>query len=224
MQPRSAVLIFPGSYLNSPASLFGHTLLGIEGPYHSKLLAYAVNYSALTDESNGIAFALKGIFGLYPGYYSLLPYYEKTKEYGDLERRDIWEYALNLSPEETARMAPHIWELRGIYSDYYFFDENCSYNLLFLLEAARPSLRLAEQTRPWVIPVDTVRLVQESGLVRKMHYRPSKATRIGRLAGPMPARSSDWPWRLSAPSAPRRTCRRSLPPPGGGAFWNCRRK
>ncbi len=185
VRPKTAVLIFPGSSLNSPASLFGHTLLGIEGPYRSKLLAYAVNYAAFTDEANGITYAFKGILGLYRGYYSLLPYYEKAKEYGDLERRDIWEYKLNLSPEETARMLRHIWELRDIASDYYFFDENCSFDLLFLLEAARPSLRLTESTRPWVIPIDTVRLVQESGLVEKIDYRPSKATRIKRLAAKM---------------------------------------
>ena len=185
VRPKTAVLIFPGSSLNSPASLFGHTLLGIEGPYRSKLLAYAVNYAAFTDEANGITYAFKGILGLYRGYYSLLPYYEKAKEYGDLERRDIWEYKLNLSPEETARMLRHIWELRDIASDYYFFDENCSFDLLFLLEAARPSLQLTESTRPWVIPIDTVRLVQESGLVEKIDYRPSKATRIKRLAAKM---------------------------------------
>ena len=32
----------------------------------------------------------------------------------------------------------HTYEMDKIYSDYYFFDENCSYDLLFLLDAARP--------------------------------------------------------------------------------------
>jgi hypothetical protein len=35
------------------------------------------------------------------GEYSLMPYYRKVKEYGDFESRDLWEYELNLSPEET---------------------------------------------------------------------------------------------------------------------------
>ncbi|HXV19624.1 MAG TPA: DUF4105 domain-containing protein, partial [Desulfuromonadales bacterium] len=83
------------------------------------------------------------------------------------------------------RMFRHIWELRDIYSDYFFFDENCSYNLLFLLEAARPTLELTARCRPWVIPIDTVRLVRESGLVAETRYRPSKATRISHLAGRM---------------------------------------
>lgn len=185
VQPRSAVLIFPGSHVNSPASMFGHTLLNIEGPYESKLLSYAVNYAASTDETNGIAYAFKGITGLYRGYFSILPYYDKVREYNDMERRDIWEYELDLTPEEVKRLFLHVWELKEIYSDYFFFGENCSYNLLFLLEAARPSLRLTEETRPWVIPVDTVRLVREAGLVRETAYRPSKATRIRRLVEQM---------------------------------------
>jgi hypothetical protein len=185
VQPRSAVLIFPGNHNNSPASMFGHTLISVEGPYRSRLLAYAINYAAHTDETNGFAYAVKGIFGLYPGYYSLLPYYVKVREYNDLERRDVWEYELNLSQEETRRMTLHIWELRDMSSEYFFFDENCSYNLLFLLEAGRPSLNLTDPCRPWVIPIDTVRIVEEAGLVDRVAYRPSKATRIQTLAKQM---------------------------------------
>ncbi len=184
-QPRSATLIFPTTNNNSPASMFGHTLILIQGPYESDLLSYAVNYAALTRESNGIAFAIKGILGFYPGYFSILPYYEKLKEYSDLKRRDIWEYKLNFTEAETRRMFLHIWELHDIYSDYYFFDENCSYNLLFLLEAGRPSLNLTDPCRPWVIPIDTARIILNSGLVKESHYRPSKATRIRHIASRM---------------------------------------
>jgi hypothetical protein len=185
VEPRSATLIFPGTNNNSPASMFGHTLINIEGPYQSKLLSYAVNYSAFTDETNGFAYAIKGIFGLYPGYFSILPYYQKLREYADLERRDVWEYQLNLDPEETRRMFLHIWELREIYSDYFFFDENCAYQLLFLLEAARPAVDLTDRCRVWVIPIDTVRVIREAGLIRSSRYRPSKATRIARIASQM---------------------------------------
>jgi len=189
--PQRAVLIFPGNHNNSPASMFGHTLISIEGEHQSRLLSYAVNYAAHTDETNGFAYAIKGVLGLYPGYYSLLPYYAKVREYNDLERRDVWEYQLDLSPVEVERMALHIWELRNIASEYYFFDENCSYNLLFLIEAARPALNLTDQSRPWVIPIDTVRTVVDAGLVKEVRYRPSKATRIAAQAARMDASQTD---------------------------------
>ncbi|MDM8551890.1 DUF4105 domain-containing protein [Desulfobacterales bacterium HSG2] len=141
LRPGSASLVFPTYYMNSPASMFGHSLINIETrKYESKLLSHAVNYSAITDETNGLFFAIKGLFGFYKGYYSILPYYQKIQEYSDISQRDIWEYQLNLSESEVKRLITHLWELRNVHSDYYFFDENCSYNLLFLLESARPSL------------------------------------------------------------------------------------
>ncbi len=180
IKPESSVLIFPVAHMNSPASMFGHTLLRIDSGTESKLLSYAVNYSAFTDETNGIAFAFKGIFGYYKGYFTILPYYEKIKEYSDIEKRDMWEYRLNFTKEEVRRIVEHIWELKDIYSYYYFFDENCSYNLMLVLEAGRPGLDLAGAVPPWVIPMDTITAVEGAGLGSgEPFYRPSRATRIG---------------------------------------------
>ncbi len=182
-QPRSVTLVFPTAFMNTPASLFGHTLLKIKGKAASDLLARAANYAAVTHESNGFIFAFKGIVGLYPGYFSLQPYYQKVQEYSDLDQRDLWEYTLNLNAAETRRLLLHTWEMRDIYTDYYFFDENCAFCLLFLIDAARPGLALAENARPWVIPLDTVKQVRAAGLVATCDYRPSRTTRVHYIAG-----------------------------------------
>jgi hypothetical protein len=127
---------------------------------------------------NGILYAYRGIFGHYEGYFSVLPYYQKVKQYGDIDHRDIWEYRLNLTEEEIYLMLLHLWELQDIYSDYFFFDENCSYTLLFLLDAARPSLKLTDELSLWVMPVDTIRLMMQKNLIAEAVYRPSKTTKI----------------------------------------------
>jgi hypothetical protein len=176
--PKSASIAFPTYYINSPASMFGHTLLCIGTDYKSGMLSHAVNYSAITQESGGFLFGVKGIFGVYKGYYSTLPYYKKIQEYSDIAQRDIWEYRLNLTEAEIRKMLAHLWELREISSDYYYLDENCSYNLLFLLESARPSLRLTSEFPLWVLPIDTVKAMKEQGLIDSVEYRPSKATKI----------------------------------------------
>jgi len=184
MDPRSAVLVFPVSHINSPASMFGHTLLRIDSDRESTLFSFAVNYSAVTPETSGILFAVKGLTGAYKGYFGLLPYYEKIKEYSYLENRDMWEYRLDFTPEEVERMLLHLWELKDIYSDYYFFDENCSYNLLLALTAARPETDLLKLLPPWVIPMDTVRAVKKTGMsFGEAQYRPSKASRIRHIEG-----------------------------------------
>ncbi len=178
VNPKSASLIFPASYPNSPASMFGHTLIRLEGEYHSPLLAYAVNYSAIPEDDFALIYTFKGIFGYYKGIFTALPYYDKVREYSDIERRDIWEYNLNLKDHEVRKMFLHLWELKDIYQFYYFFDENCSYNILFLLESARPNINLTERFKFWVIPVDTIRAVIDEGLVEKVIYRPSIYSRV----------------------------------------------
>jgi hypothetical protein len=176
LDPRSATLVFPDAHINSPASMFGHTFIRIDSSYQSKLLSYAVNYAARADQKteNGVVFAVKGLFGGYPGVYSLLPYYDKLKEYSDTEQRDIWEYDLNLTRDEVLRMVRHVWELNRSYSWYYFFDENCSYNMLWLIEAARPQVRLRERFVYQVLPPETLNALAAEGLIVRKHYRPSK--------------------------------------------------
>jgi len=193
MKPEAATLVFPASHMNNPASMFGHTLLVYEPASRNRLLAHAVNYAAVTPETFGPLFAVKGVAGLYKGYFSVLPYYAKLQEYADIDHRDMWEYPLNFTREETIRSIRHVYELDGIYSDYYFFDENCSYSLLFLLDAGRPSLRLTQRASPWVIPLETVRAVRDAGLITGAVYRPSKTTTIRHLASLL-----DRPSRLQA--------------------------
>lgn len=183
INPRSVVLIFPVGYMNSPASMFGHTFLRIDGDYDSTLVSIAVNYAAITEERMGISYALKGISGGFSGYYYSLPYYEKIREYTAIEHRDIWEYSLDLTEEEARRIVLHIWEMRDIHSPYYFFDENCSFAVLYLLEIARPSLRLIEGTNSlWVIPSSTVKAVVDIGIVTQVAYRPSQGTIIRKIS------------------------------------------
>jgi len=180
IQPKALVLVFPSAYMNNPSSMFGHTMLRIDSDYQSRLLSQVVNYGADIDDS-GILYPFKGIFGYYKGYFKIFPYYERIKEYADIEQRDLWEYQLNLSESEVQKMFLHLWELKDIYSYYYFFDENCSYNLLFLLEAARPSLGLTDGSL-WVIPVDTLRMVKNSGITKGVTFRPAMSTRIRHIA------------------------------------------
>lgn len=201
--PHSAVLIFPAAYLNSPSSMFGHTLLRIDQADvqsdKTALLSYAINFGAYIEGSdNSILYAWKGLMGGYPGLFALVPYQEKLSEYRSLENRDLWEYRLNLSQTETERMVEHVWELKQIQFDYFFFDENCSYRLLELLQVARPSLRLTEQFPLTAIPTDTVKAVKEAGLVESIQYRPSRERELLSRAEPLSDDEQQWVLNVSA--------------------------
>ncbi len=180
VDPQSVSLIFPSAYINSPASMFGHTFLRIDSSYNSKMLSHAINYAANADSSteNGMVFAIKGLVGGYYGNYSLLPYYEKIKEYRDTEERDMWEYDLNLKQDEIIQMMRHIWEIHDTYSWYYFFTENCSYNMLWLIEAAKPSVHLREYFNYQVLPPETIHVTLNEDIVKKRHYRPARRSKL----------------------------------------------
>ncbi len=189
LNPAGLTLVFPAAYINNPSSMYGHTLLRVDArdqDERTRLLAYAINFTANTDETNGLVFAVKGLLGGYPGNFSLLPYYMKVREYSDLESRDIWEYELALTPREVDRVLMHAWELLPAYFQYFFFDENCSYHLLRLLQVARPEFDFAAPFRWWALPSDTVRAVtSQPGLLKKAVYRPAIATQISHRLGAM---------------------------------------
>ena len=154
----------------------------------TRLLAYAVNYGAVTGQDVGLMFAIHGLTGGYRGTYAVLPYHAMVRQYTDYENRDIWEYELGLSRAETLRLVEHLWELRGQYADYFFFDENCSYQLLFLLDVARPGMGLADDFPLHAIPADTVRaVVAQDGMLERTVFRPSSRTLIEHRLGELEA-------------------------------------
>lgn len=179
MDAGSVSLIFASAYLDNPSSMFGHTFLRLErrATGGDALRDNTLNFSAETGADGGMMFAVKGLLGLYPGKYTVMPYYMKIAEYNDMENRDLWEYSLALSSAEVDRLAAHAWELGQGTFPYYFFSKNCSYQLMPTLEAAAPRLDLMEGSPAIVGPADTLYAVRETpGLAPGAVYRPSHAT------------------------------------------------
>lgn len=176
LQIRSATLIYPSAYLNSPASMFGHLLLVLDREGKDRLLSRAVNYAAVVQDSFGPLFAFKGIFGLYDGLFAILPYYDKVEEYSAVNRRDIWEYPLELTEDELDSLLRHVWELQGLRSRYFFFKENCAYNLIYPIQVARPSIEMLRRFRMSAAPVSLLQQLTRTGVTGRPGYRPSKAT------------------------------------------------
>ncbi len=198
LNPGPLAVVFASNDLDSPSSMFGHTLMRVDAADHDskeRLLSYAVNYAADAPANNALTYALKGLTGFYQGYYSVMPYYDKVKQYEGFDHRDLWEYPLRLTPDQRTRMIEHLWELRGVGSDYYFFSENCSYQLLALIEAARPDLKLTdsfEKNIPYAIPIDTVRGLARAGLLEEPIYHPSEARKLQSMYQQLDARQQTW--------------------------------
>ena len=188
-------VIFPTGFMNNPASMFGHTFLRIDAKGQTpqtRILDYTINYAAEVPPNAGPEYAIKGVFGGYRGHFSTIPYYLKVQEYRDIENRDIWEYRLDLTQQQVTRLLMHTWEMGNAYFDYFFFDENCSFHILSLIEAAEPSIHLTDRFRFYAIPVDTVRRLAASGLVGEVVSRPSRSTLIRRKREAMTDDERGW--------------------------------
>lgn len=180
----SVSLIFSSYYLNNPSSAFGHTFIRFgqtssppsnDGKTEQfELLDYGIGYAANTTTSNAILYAFYGLFGFFQGTWSSIPYYYKVREYNDFESRDIWSYSLHFSQDELEMLVAHLWELGSTSFDYFYFTRNCSFEIMKVLEAAKPDLQIVEALHTHVIPSDTLKIVYESpGLVTAVSYRPS---------------------------------------------------
>lgn len=184
--PSKMSLVFSSAFPNSPASMFGHTFLRIhseesEQGQKNPLLDNSLGFAAATGpDTEGLWFAVMGIFGGYRGQFARTPYYSKVQEYNDWNNRDLWEYELNLTREEIRTVLEHAWEIETTsHFDYYFFKENCSYQLLALLEVARPDWTLTEEAGFYVSPAWTIKAVTKiDGAVGDVAFKPSLRRRL----------------------------------------------
>lgn len=173
---KSVSLVFSSYYPGNPASIFGHTFLKLNfnENHVSKLTDYAVSFSARATDPMGVIYAVKGLLGGYQAFYEISPYYMKLNEYVHTESRDIWEYPIVLSPLQIDRLLAHLWEQykKASYS-YWFTKENCSFQLLALLDVAFGDTNLAEESEFVVLPAKTVKQVEATGKLGIGKIRPS---------------------------------------------------
>lgn len=183
INPKSLSIIFPTTYMNNPASMFGHTLIRINkknaDKTNSELNSITINYGADTKgEISEVIFAFKGVFGLYKGFFSATQYYKLSNNYNYIENRDIWEYKLNFTEENVKYYTKHVWELIFTDSNYYFFQKNCSYYILETLNILTKDVDLTSKFHFYTAPIDTIRLLQKQGLIIDNNYRPSLQKQI----------------------------------------------
>lgn len=177
LDAKNLSLVFSSFYINNPGSTFGHTFIRI-GRYpqfrSNELLDYAINFAAQEAKDNMVVYMLKGLAGFYPGRFSVVPYYYKIREYNDHEFRDIWDYDLGLNQEQINRVIDHVWEMGNTHFDYFYFTENCSYHILGLLNVAYDDVDILKGLSPlYVLPIDTVKEMQELGLIKERKVRTS---------------------------------------------------
>lgn len=182
----SVSVVLASGHLSNPGSFYGHLLLKLnagEETLSSELLDTAVNYGAVFGENqNPILYVAKGVGGGYTSLFTHLEYFHHNHNYAETQLRDIWEYRLSLSPERTAFLVDHIWEMIGVGNRYYFAIQNCAYRIAEIVNVVVDE-PLLPATKFWSTPVDVFRrlsTVEQDGrpLVRRIERLPSRQNRF----------------------------------------------
>lgn len=155
-----ASVVFASHDLSSPASLFGHTFLVL----HDQALPEA---DALVIEFGGVATRLSdqvdALVGSIPGRFSASYFSYKQREYFELGR-SLWVYPLRLSPEALSRLKQQVRSVVGREQPYTFLRNNCSHYILALVAEAA-GIDPIDLGGPFVVPVDTLRFLQQQALL-----------------------------------------------------------
>jgi hypothetical protein len=183
----SVSLVLASGFLGNPASYYGHTLLKFNTIPSRRLTALqdpSVSYGVIENGTDDpLTYIVKGIFGGYDGGFSEIAYYFHRNQYGEIELRDLWEYELDLTPDEVTFVAAHAWEVLNRRYQYFFFRRNCAFRMAEIVQVV-DGVNITPEDRPWTIPQATLqeaaRQVRPDGrpLLKSVRYAPSRQTRF----------------------------------------------
>ncbi|WP_337880205.1 DUF4105 domain-containing protein [Rheinheimera sp.] len=182
----SVSVIFATGFLGNPASYYGHLLLRLNTAANqssSELEDTAVNFGAdVPADENMLFYIAKGLVGGYQSSFTHLQYFYHSHNYGESELRDLWEYQLNLNPDQLKLLVGHIWEVLGADFTYYFFNRNCAYRMGEVLQLFTQK-ELIRPSAGWETPQGVVQRIAnarngEQALVRAIRFHPSRQSRL----------------------------------------------
>ena len=179
-------IVYVSQYADDPASIMGHLFFSLR--HHSRnlmgeplfFLDKTINYAAgIQPDTNPFEYIYKGITGGFLGNYTIYQYADMVSKYNNSESRDIFKYQLKLMPQDVEKALEHMWELLHFgFQDYYFFDENCAYQMLAILEAVLPNKELLSKLPLYTTPIDVLKIVENEGLIANIDYTPSLYQRL----------------------------------------------
>ncbi|MEA2100135.1 MAG: DUF4105 domain-containing protein [Campylobacterota bacterium] len=168
---KKIIIVFTSERYDSPASVFGHTMMKIE----SDEIPYVINYAArIPDETNSFYYVYNGFSGGFKSRYRLVPFSIKDYEYRSGEFRDLIEFSLDLDKDEVENIMLHFYEIKDTNEDYYFLSHNCSSELIKLIDIAKYDSELSKDFNTIVIPIDIIYILQKHRYIDQITNQDSK--------------------------------------------------
>jgi len=129
-------IVMVEGYYGNPASSFGHLVLRHgRSDGTRQLLDTSINFGARVPRNESpISYIINGLTGGYQASFTIENYYRQDLVYTQVEHRDMWNYALDLSEAQRRFFLAHVWELLDSPSTYYFLKNNCAFAVAEVLE------------------------------------------------------------------------------------------
>lgn len=162
-------LVFASESAMHPGTVMGHVLLKIEGrDFQGQQKDHAISFFTRFDDVSFPELVLKSFITGKQGHYSLSPYHETVQHYLFKEGRNLWEYELDLTPEQIQRLHRHLYELKNVEFTYFFHKFNCATLFRNILAKEIPDLSRAGHL--WVTPLDLVRSLAQTGKIKSRKF------------------------------------------------------
>lgn len=131
---KTIYLVFAGPYPSSPTSSFGHIFALTEPTEKRPFLMWdAIDFSADLSEYSTISFFYNGLFGSLNGYYKIIPFYEKLREYTFIESRSLWLFPIQMDEDEKYSFLFQLYNIRDKVMPYRFPNRNCASEIFRLI-------------------------------------------------------------------------------------------
>lgn len=165
--PYNISLVFVSEDVSNPTSMMGHVFLKLDGiNYQGSNVENAISFFTIIDTLNLPYLALESTLLGMKGYFVLKPYKKQIAQYTQNKERNIWEYSLNLNPEEIRLLTYHFWELKDIDITYYFTGYNCATIVDDMLNIVSQT-SMNDSFNLWVTPKDVIKKAFTQNLIKE---------------------------------------------------------
>lgn len=163
-------VVFASEDETSPVSSMGHVFLMTGGRDANGI--YKRHSFGFVADSSSSSLLMQFLTDSIEGRYTLSPYDNTVHQYISEEHRSLWEYSVNMAPENRMILFLHMFELKTHKIKYSFFTHNCASGLNRILAAADPEFDYGK-TGWYITPVEYIKHVKVSGRIDNITLRPS---------------------------------------------------
>lgn len=167
-------LVFADEHPNNLAAGFGHAFIKVNKKVGEPI---AINYTPNYPPTEiGAVGAYRSLMGQYVGVMEILPFTQKEQDYLVENKRDLWQFELELLQEEINQIVRHLWEVKDMSRPYFLTHDNCATEIVRLVDLVRPKLALLSRLGGITTPAKASQRMYQAGLIKQSIHLPSLAT------------------------------------------------